>query len=305
MRSRRALLAAVAAGLAGCNTRPNRRPTLSPTQVPSGTPEPYPSTVADRFGTSRFEADAVCPGDIPCFHQVADHERPDAVMVPDAERVTSESPQVTLKTYNVGDEPLVLAEERFVAKDHGVTWAAAAPFHGTTGTVVVQPGESLERQFGITGRGDGRYAVVEHAGWGGPTGTVPRTVESRFETDRFRFGAMVEVSGSTWTPAPAGLATERDGDTLHVLPETDSTDRVVLQLDDAEEGIPLVPETVATHPPTNDAVLGLRAPEVRRATTPTPELSMAYLREALIYSQPIPPGRTLRFEDTLFTARVE
>jgi hypothetical protein len=305
MPSRRALLAAVAAGLAGCNADRNAGTGSTVTAVRTPTEDPYPGDVADRLGSSRFEESAVCPAAIPCFHQIDGADRPETLVVPASERVTPESPTVSVRSYNFGDEDLVVAADTLVAKHTDITWAITVPFHETTTTRVIPPGESLTREFGLEGRGDGRYAVVERAGWGGPRGTVGMTLESRFGSDRFRFGAMIEVSGSDWTPSPAGVAAERDGETLHLLPTRSTEDRLVLEAADQDVGVPLVPETVAAHPPTNDAVLGLRRAGVTRTTTPTPAVSIAYLRTGLLYSEPIDPDRVIRLGDTLFTAHVE
>lgn len=304
MPSRRALLAAVTAGLAGCSGRRRREPTPTVTAVPTPTEDAYPSAVTDRLGTSRYDESLTCYAAEPCFHQYGPTDRPDALVVPDHERVSPGRPTVTTTTYNVGDEDLVVASDGLVAKQTDISWNPTAPFHETTGTEAIPPGESLPREFGMTGRGDGRYAVIERAGWGGPRGTVGMTVESRFDSDRFRFGAVIEVSGSDWTPTEAGVAAERDGDTLHLLPDRTVDSRLVLEASTEPEGIPLIPETIAAHPPTNDAVLGLRRDGVTRTTTPTPALSKQYLRIGLIYSQPFDPDTTLRLDETLFTAHV-
>lgn len=305
MPSRRDFLTALVTGTAGCaGRRHGSTPTV--TAVPTPTDDPYPEGVVEALGTSRFDESAVCPAAKPCFHQFESHERPEALVVPDRERVTPGMPELTTRTYNFGEEPLVVATEPYVAKYTSITWSPTVPFHETTTTEVIQPGGSLTRTFGMEGRGDGRFGFLERAQFGGPRGTVGMTVDGIDPDDpRFRFGAMFQVRGSAWSPSPAGVPAERDGDTLHIDPGATAETTLVLTTSDGTEGIPLVAETLAAHPPTNDAVLGLRSDGVDRVTAPTGTLSMKYLQLGMVLAQEIEPDMDLRLGDTIFNARTE
>jgi hypothetical protein len=307
MASRRTVLAAVATGLAGCaGQRSRETPTVTAVPTPSDAAQ-YPAAVVDALGSSRFDDTDTCPTDRPCFHRLSPGDRPDTVAVPDRELVSPTAPEARIEVYNLTDSALVVAAEPYVAKDTGIAWAPTVPFHGTTATRVIEPGESLTRRIGIAGRGDGRYVLVERARSGGPRGTMRMTVErgADGEDDRFRFGAMVEVRGSDWELTPTGIPAERDGETLRFEPDRTGAGTLVLETADQSEGLPIIPETIAAHAPTTDAVLGLRRDGVERTKTPTGERSMQYIRSGLRYPQPIDEERTLRVGDVRFVARVE
>lgn len=304
--SRRAVLAAVGA-LAGCGKQ--RVTTPSATRTPTSTETPIPETVRDALGASRFEGDPPCPGAVPCYHRISKGASPRKAVVPDRERLTPEHPGTTMTTYDLGDEPLVLGTPARLYKWTDLLWA---PIHGVdvpNDVRVVDPGETVERTVEIDGLGDGRYAVVEAGYFGSPRD--PPTVRPdpaeprRLAGEFFRFGAQFEVEGSEWTLGPEDVPTERDGETLLVRPDRDGDRELVLEPSEQSEGVPLVPETLAAHPPTRDAVLGLRRDGVERVRMPTRGTALWYLKKAQIYLVELTPERTLRLDDLLFTVRTE
>lgn len=296
------------AALAGCGRQRTARPTPTTTPVATTTAAPVPTTVADALGDSRFEGDPPCPGAVPCFHRLSEHASPEKIVVPDRERLTPDHPEATTETFNLGTESLVLGTPARVYKWTGLQWA---PTHGADvpGDVdVLQPGASIERTLEQSARGDGRYALVEHGYFGSPRDPVtvrPEGEPRRLAGEFSRFGAQFVVEGSTWTLEREGLPTERDGATVVVRPDGGGDRTLVLETDDADEGIPLVPESVAAHPPTKDAVLALGEDGVERVRMPTDGTAIWYLRHALIYLLKLEPDRTLRLDDLLFTARIE
>lgn len=308
MPSRRALLAAVGA-LAGCPERRLTTPTPTATPAPTTTETPVPPAVAEALGASRFEGDPPCPGAVPCYHRISKGASPETVVIPDRERLTPEAPETTTTAYNLGEEPLVLGTPARVFKWTGLLWA---PTHGVdvpNDVRVLDPGETLERTVDVEGRGDGRYAIVEYGYFGSPRD--PATVRPdaakprRLAGEFFRFGAQFEVRGSEWSLAREPVPTERDGETLLVRPDRDGDRTLVLETSDQSEGVPLVPETVAAHPPTRDAVLALGEDGVERVRMPTSGAAMWYVEHAMIYLVELGADRTLRLDDLLFTARVE
>lgn len=294
--------------LAGCGERRIARPTATATPAATPTATPLPDAVADALGDSRFEGDPPCPGAVPCFHRLSEHATPETVVVPDRERLTPERPETTMRTYDLADEPLVLGTPARVYKWTGLLWAPTDGVDVPEDVRVLDPGESLERTLDLSTRGDGRYALVESGYFGSPRepATVrpdegPRQLAGEF----FRFGAQFEVAGSDWTLEAGDVPTERDDGTVRVHPDRDGDRELVLERSDQEEGVPLVPETLAAHPPTRDAVLALREDGVARVRMPTTGTAMWYLEHAQIYLLELDSDVTLRLDDLLFTARLE
>lgn len=304
--SRRAVLAVVGT-LAGCGEQRVSMPTATPT--PTRTETPIPETVRDALGASRFEGDPPCPGAVPCYHRLSKGASPETVVVPDRERLTPEQPEATMTTYNLGDEPLVLGTPARVYKWTDLLWAPTYGVDVPNDVRVVDSGETIERTVDVEGLGDGRYAVVEAGYFGSPRD--PPTVRPaeagprRLAGESFRFGAQFEVEGSDWTPTLDEVPTERDGETVVVRPDRDADRDLLLETSDQSEGVPLVPESVAAHPPTKNAVLTLARDGVERVRMPTDGTAKWYLRHSLIYLMELEPDRTLRLDDLLFTVRVE
>lgn len=306
MPSRRAVLAAIGA-LAGCGEQRVTTPTT--TRTPTSTETPIPETVRDALGASRFEDDPPCPGAVPCYHRISKGADPETVVVPERERLTPEEPATTMTTYNLGDEPLVLGTPARLYKWTDLLWAPTYGVDVPNDVRVLYPGEMLERTVDIQGLSDGRYAAVEAGYFGSPRdpptvrpdASEPRRLAGEF----FRFGAQFRVEGSDWTLAAEEVPGERDGETLVVRPDRDGDRDLVLTTSGQSEGVPLVPETLAAHPPTRDAVLSLAGDGVERVRMPTRGTALWYLRHAQIYLVELTPDRTLRFDDLRFTARVE
>lgn len=131
----------------------------------------------------------------------------------------------------------------------------------------VDAGGTLDRTLDLAECGDGRYAVVEY-GYSGsvrdpptvrPDETEPRRLNGAF----FRFGAQFVVEGSDWAPARDDVPTERDGETLVVFPDGPGDRDLVLETAEQSQGVPVVPESPAAHPPTKNAVLTLRFDDLR------------------------------------------
>lgn len=306
MPSRRAILAAVGA-LAGCGEQRVSTPTATPTRTPTETP--LPETVTDALGASRFEGDPPCPGAVPCYHRLSENADLETVVVPEREQLTPENPETTATTYNLGDEPLVLGTPVRTYKWTGLWWAPTFGIDVPDDVRVVDSGGSLERTLDVDGRRDGRFAVVEYGYFGSPRDppTVrPDPAEPRqLAGESFRFGAQLEVAGSDWGLSADDVPAERDGATLVVHPDRDGDRELVLEAADQSEGVPLVPEALAAHPPTKNAVLGLEREGVERVRMPTDGVARWYLRHGMIYLVELDPDRTLRLDDLLFTVRVE
>lgn len=308
--SRRTLLAALAAGFAGCGGRSASTPTVTPLDPATSTPTPQrPSALVDALGSSRFEANIVCPGNVPCFHLLEDDAYPGRVVVPGRESVTAEVPTATMTTYNLSDERLVLGTPVRVSKWTGIYWAPTHAVDVPNDVVVLEPGETVERTVTMDGRGDGTYAVVEAGYFGDPR--EPPTVQEpgrprRLAGERSRFGALFEVVGSDWTPSPdPDVPAERDDSTLLVRPDRSGERELVLELSDQSEGIPLIPETVTAHPPTKQAVFGLTREGIERVRLPTDGTAMWYLENGLLSPLDITPDRAVRLDDIVFHATLE
>lgn len=306
MPSRRAVLALIGA-LAGCGKQ--QVPTSSPTPDTTPTATPLPSAVADVLGASRFEGDPPCPGAVPCYHRISEEASPETIVIPERERLTPAHPETAMTTYNLGGEPLVLGTSARTYKWTGLLWAPTHVVDVPNDVRVVDPGESVKRSVDADERGNGRYAIVEVGYFGSPRD--PPTVRPdsgaprRLSGEFFRFGAQFVVEGSDWTLTPDEVPRERDGETVVVYPNRMGTQNLVLETANQSEGVPLVPESLAAHPPSKNAVLTLRADGVERVRMPTDGTAMWYLRHGLIYLVKINPDRTLRLDDLLFTVRVE
>lgn len=282
---------------------------MTPLDPATSTPtRQRPPELVDALGSSTFEANIVCPGNVPCFHLLEEHADPERVVVPGRETVTTEVPESTLTTYNLSDERLVLGTPVRVSKWTGIYWA---PTHGVdvpNDVVVLEPGETVERTVSMEGRSDGIYAVVEVGYFGDPR--QPATVREagrprRLAGDTSRFGALFEVVGSDWTPSTdADVPTERDGATLLLHPDRSGDRELVLERSSQSEGIPLVPETVAAHPPTKNAILGLERSGIERVRLPTDGTAMWYLESGLISPLDITPDRAVRLDDIVFHATI-
>lgn len=308
MPSRRAVLAAVGA-LAGCAERRVTRPTETATAVSTPTVTPLPDDVAAELGDSRFEGDPPCPGAVPCYHRLAEDARPQALAVPERERLTPDDPATTVTVHNLGDEQLVLADPLRTYKWTDIHWA---PTHGVDvpdGVRTVEPGGTLERGLDLENRGDGRYALVEYGYFGGvrepatvrPDEAEPRRLNGEF----FRFGAQFEVTGAEWAPTRDDVPTERDDDGVVVHPDRPGDRELVLEASDESEGLPVVPEALAAHPPTKNAVLTLAEADVERVRLPTVGTARWYLEHGIVYRREVEPDLTLRHDDLRFTIRTE
>lgn len=294
--------------LAGCGEQRVTGPTATATPAATPTETPLPETVTAALGASRFEGDPPCPGAVPCYHRLSEHASPEKVVVPDRERLTPEHPETTMRTFDLADEPLVLGTPARVYKWTGLLWTPTYGVDVPADVRVLDPGRSLERTLELSARGDGRYALVESGYFGSPRD--PATVRpdegpQRLAGDSFRFGAQFEVRGSEWTLERDGAPTERGGETVRVRPDREGDRELVLEPSDQSEGVPLVPETLAAHPPTRDAVLTLAEDGVERVRMPTTGTAMWYLEHAQIYLLELESDVTLRLDDLLFTARVE
>lgn len=306
---RRAVLAGVGAALSGCNGIEVATPTATPTPttVPTDTPVPFPDEVAAAFVESRFDLHIACPGAAPCFHRYSRHDEPETVVVPDAELATPADPTVTTRTYNLATEPLVLADPARTGKWTDVHWPRTAAADVPDDAAVVDPGGTLERTFQLDERGDGTYAVVETGYFGEPL--EPPTVDPEGEPRRlrgepFRFGALFEVRGSEWAvEADDEVATVREGSTLVVEPDRPGDRELVLAASEDAEGLPLVPESVAAHPPTKNAIFGLTRDGVETVRMPTDGTAPWWIRQARIFPVAPDPERTLRLGDVLFRLR--
>lgn len=309
MPRRRAVLAGLGAALAGCGEIGPVTPTATSTATPppTETPIPFPDAVASAFVESRFDHHIACPAAVPCFHRFSRHAEPETVVVPDVELATPAEPTVTTTTYNLATEPLVLADPAWTGTWTDIHWPRTAPADVPAGVVVVEPGETLERTFHLDERGDGTYAVVETGYFGEPR--EPPTVDpegepSRLRGETFRFGALFEVQGSDWAIEPDDdVATVRDGSTLQVAPDRPGTRELVLAASDDDAGLPVVPESVAAHPPTKNAIFGLTRDGIETVRMPTDGTAPWWIRQARIFPVDPDPERTLRLNDVLFHLR--
>lgn len=294
--------------LAGCGNRRGSGATTA-TRTPTATEVQVPDAVANALGASRFEGDPPCPGAVPCYHRIREHATPEKVVVPERERLTPDQPETTMTTYNLGRDPLIVGTPARVFKWTGLLWAPVYGVDVPKDVDVIDPGGSIERTVDIERLGDGRYAVVESGYFGSPRD--PATVRPdeakprRLAGEFFRFGAQFEVSGSEWTLETGEVPTERDGETLVVHPDREGDRELVLETSDQSEGVPLVPETLAAHPPTRDAVLSLDRDGVERVRMPTVGTAKWYIEHAQIYLLELESDSTLRLDDLRFTARLE
>lgn len=310
MPPRRAVLAALGA-LAGCSARDVVTPTATPAERPDPTPTPHPvpDEVAEAIANTDLEDGPVCPAAVPCFHRLSRHDDVETVVVPGRERISPNHPKVTLTTYNFGTEPLVLGTPAWTGKWTDVHWAPTVGPDVPADVRVVESGGSLERTLRYDAGGDGLYALVEEGYFGEPR--EPPTVRPEGEPrelrgETFRFGAILEVAGSGWElEADVDVEREREGETLIVEPDREGAETLVLEAADQSEGLPLVEESVAAHPPTKNAVLALRRDGVERVQLPTDGTAWWYLRHALVFPQEIEADRTLRVADVVFHVRVE
>lgn len=313
MPSRRALLAALTAGLAGCNVGPSGQPTRTPTPTdtatPTETPVPVPDRVADALGDAELEDAPVCPAAAPCFHEYDRHAEPETVVVPEAERLSPSNPSTTLRTYNLSTDPLVVGTPVWTGKWTDLHWTPTVGPEVPTDVEVIEPGASLAREIRMDGWGDGRYAVVEEGYHGDPRSPAtvrPEGEPRRLRGETFRFGAVVAVEGSDWTIEPdSDVQTEREGETLHVEPDRAGDRTLVVTTADQSTGLPLVEESVASFPPLKNAVLALRREGVQRVTLPTDGTAWWYLHHAQVYPQDVDDDQALRVGDVVFHAHVE
>lgn len=309
MPSRRAVLAALLA-LGGCSRPDPSTPTATPASTSTPAETPYPAAVTDPLGDTRFDYDPPCPGAVPCFHRYSGDETPETIVVPDRERMTPDHPEATMATFNLGEEPLVLGTPARTFTWTDLDWAPTYAVDVPDDVVVLEPGETLERTVTMESLADGLHSVVEFGYFGEPRD--PPTVRPdeseprRLAGDSFRFGAMFEVEGSGWWPTmDDDVVTEWDGETLLLSPERAGDHEVVLELSDQTEGLPLVPETVAAHPPTKNAVLALNREGVERVRMPDTGVTTWYIENGLLFPRDLDPELTLRLDDLLFTVRLE
>jgi len=310
MLSRRAVLGALTA-LGGCANRdvvpPTGTPTATPPQTP--TPHPVPEEVEEAIANAELEDGPVCPATVPCFHRLSRHDDLETVVVPSRERIGPEHPEATLITYNFGTEPLVLGSPAWTGKWTDIHWVPTVGPDVPDDVRVVESGESLERTVRYDGGGDGIYALVEAGYFGDPR--EPPTVRpdgkpARLRGETFRFGAIFEVEGSEWELAgDPDVPTERRGDTLVVHPERDGEETFLVEAADKSEGLPLVEESVAAHPPTKRAILALRRDGVERVRMPTDGTAWWYLWHAMVFPQDVEDDQALRLADVVFHARAE
>lgn len=211
-----------------------------------------------------------------------------------------------MTVHNLGDEQLVVADPVRVYKWTDIHWAPTHPVDVPNDVRTVAPGGALERTLDLEELGDGRYALVEYGYFGEPRdpSTVrPDEARRRLSGEFFRFGAQFVVKGSDWAPSRDDVPTERDGATAVVYPDHEGDRHLVLEMDDDSEGLPVVPEAMAAHPPTKNAVLTLAEAGVERVRLPTVGTARWYLEHGIIFLQEIESDQTLRYEDLRFTIR--
>ena len=214
-----------------------------------------------------------------------------------------------MAVHNLGAQQLVLAHPLRVYKWTDIHWAPTCGVDVPDDVRIVEPGGTFERPLDLDGLGDGRYALVEYGYFGSvrdpPTVRPDEAAPRRLNGEFFRFGAQFVVEGSDWAPTRDDVPTERDGETVVVYPDHDGDSVLVFEASDQSEGLPVMPEALAAHPPTKNAVLTLAEEDVERVRLPTAGVARWFLEHGIVFRQEIEPDLTLRFDDLRFTIRTE
>ncbi len=308
MPSRRALLTLLTGSLAGCYEADITTPTPTATEPPATpTPVPVSQEVIEALNDRDIEGSPACPGAVPCFHRYDRHARPETIAVPSTERVTPSQPETTITTYNFGNDTLVLGTPVWVGKWTDLHWTPTIGPDVPNDVVVVEANETIERTFRIGDRGDGLYAVIEEGYFGEPRDPATQQPDTggprELRGDTFRFGAVFSVEGSTWElTRDDDVPVEQDGETLYVHPDRTGDRELVLDAVDQTEGLPLIHETIAAHPPTKHAIFGLTRDGVTQVRMPSDGTAMWYLAHGVLFPLDIHEDRVLRLHDVVFNA---
>lgn len=304
---RRSLLAALAAGVAGCSTarRPESRSesTVTPLAVPEsdrreadGGPD-EPLSAAD----SRFGPDAPLPGDGRWFHRLeSDYE---VGLLPARETFSPAAPAAPVWLRNRRQRPLSVTDGWSLRKFSGHRWVRVPGSPLDRGGVRLGPDEERVRRHRIENVYD--LPVL------GP-GLYARTREVRLEDGStggtaVPVGALFAVEGTDYEVTPRRPA-ERDGDTARLETSPYADEAVVFdRLGDVDPGeaARLVPEAVGAVPAFRDAVPLLETVETVRVVTGAASVTLGLLAAATVRDVPVGPATPLALDGTVFAARTE
>lgn len=303
---RRSLLAALAAGVAGCSTArpPESRadPTVTPLEVPeSDRREGRVATEPLSVEESRFGPDAPRPADGRWFHRLApDYE---VGLLPARETFSPAAPAAPVWLRNRRSRPLSVTGGWSLRKFSGHRWVPVLGSPLERGGVRVGPHEEwarrhrIENVYDLPVLGPGLYARTREVRLeDGSTGGTPVSV-----------GALFAVEGTDYETTPRRAA-ERDGDaaTLETSPYADEA--VVferLRGVDPGEAASLVPEAIGPVPAFRDALPLLGAVEVVRVVTGAASVTFGLLEAATVREVSVGPGTPLALDGTVFAARTE
>jgi hypothetical protein len=295
---RRTVLAALAAGLAGCSGGRESEPT--PTVTPVGVPaedgsDSGPLPPAD----SRFDADTPTPEGVRLFHQLSGDEK--MAVEPNRELFTPEAPSAPIRLRNDRDTALYVSSGWGLRKFTGSRWVRIlAPHINRGGLTSVDPNSVWRRRHSITNvfslpvLGPGLYARIEDV----------RIDNGEIGGESVPLGALFEVSGTDYEVRPAG-SPRIDGDVATLVRSPLAERTVVFERvdDDPESAVPVVPEVIGAIPMFRDTIPLLSEVRSVRINTASAPLVFQYLAEAPVRAVDEGPKTRLEHDGIVFTVR--
>ncbi|WP_178917226.1 hypothetical protein [Natronomonas gomsonensis] len=295
---RRTVLAALAAGLAGCSG--GRESDSTPTVTPVGVPEDEgsdsgPLSPAD----SRFDADTPTPEGVRLFHELSGDEK--MAVEPNRELFTPEAPSAPIRLRNDRDTALYVSSGWGLQKYTGSRWVRIlAPHINRGGLTSVDPNSVWRRRHNITNvfslpvLGPGLYARIEDV----------RVDNGEIGGENVPLGALFEVSGTDYEVRPTG-SPRIDGDVATLVWSPLAERTVVFERvdDDPEDAVSVVPEVIGAIPMFRDTIPLLSEVRSVRINTASAPLVFQYLSEAPVRAVEVGPETRLEHEETVFTVR--
>ncbi|MCY4729254.1 hypothetical protein KY092_01635 [Natronomonas gomsonensis] len=295
---RRTVLAALAAGLAGCSG--GRESESTPTVTPVGVPEDTGGDNGPLSPTdSRFDADTPTPEGVRLFHQLSGDER--MAVEPNRELFTAERSSAQIRLRNDRDTALYVSSGWGLRKYTGSRWVRIlAPHINRGGLTSVDPNSVWRRRHNITNvfslpvLGPGLYARIEDV----------RVDNGEIGGESVRLGALFEVSGTDYEVRPAG-SPRIDGDVATLVRSPLAERTVVFERvdDDPESAVPVVPEVIGAIPMFRDTIPLLSEVRSVRINTASAPLVFQYLSEAPVRAVDVGPETRLEHDGTVFTVR--